>query len=118
MDTKDSPTPTAPWRGELTAFTPATGWWATYHLRGTIDGRPTTRTYRRKIAGWGTYLAAGRLHILAMVAGDGTDHLIPAEAAGDVGDLWHDGESICDCGNTGGDVLDPWWCPTCAAEIS
>lgn len=109
MPDSSQPSP-IPWRyGELVTFAPAEQWWALVEIG-------LGRTYRQKIAGWGTYSAGGKLHVVPMVAGG--SGLSPAPSwVGYVG-MWHDGQTICDCGNTGGDVHDPWWCYRCAAEIS
>lgn len=110
--------PTAPWRnGALTSFTPCDQWWATYRIDGSEDGRPAHRTFRIKVAGWGTYNSHGRLHVVAMVASLDSGELEPVSNVPYFLRLWHDGETICDCGSSGGEITDPWWCDRCAATI-
>lgn len=117
MPDSSQPSP-LPWRyGELVTFAPAEHWWALYGVTGTEGGHAANRTFRVKVAGWGTYLAGGKIHVIAMVAGDANGEIEPAAADPYYRRLWHDGETICDCGNAGGDVCDPWWCDRCAAAI-
>lgn len=97
---------------------PAPGWWVLY----SSDRSGERRTWRVKVAAWGTFTGGPDLwNVVALVAGE-TDELIPARDRGASGveTLWHDGESWCTCQrywHNPRDVDDYKWCEKCAGEI-
>lgn len=113
----DTPTPRSLPRPAMIAFEPCPPGWFTLHIvYGTdANGNESTRTYRRRVVGWGV-----RVDEVFPLVTNGPSITEPDDDSFYM--LWHTGDSYCTCRRAdlyaperGGD--DPWWCDRCEGEI-
>lgn len=110
----------------MTAFEPcAPGWFTLHAVYGTDSkGNESTRTYRRRVIGWGVReLPAqefGPIQVETFpLVTEGNNVTEPGD---DFYMLWHTGDNYCTCWRSdqyapGRGTDDPWWCDQCEGEI-